>query len=128
VIAMPVYTYRCQNCGVQFEKTQKFNDKPRARCPECRKGTVKRLLQPTAIVFKGSGWYATDHRSASDQGFSRKDEGSSDKSESTTDKSDSKPTKKEKKSTQSDGLSQVKDGHAQAAHTAELYGTTGLCA
>jgi putative FmdB family regulatory protein len=101
---MPVYAYRCQSCGVQFEKTQKFNDKPLTKCPECRKGTVKRLLQPAAIVFKGSGWYATDHRSASGKAASKKDESAS-KSDASAEKpatekaekSDSKPEKSEKK-------------------------------
>ena len=60
---MPTYAYGCQSCGVQFEKVQKFSDKPLTRCPECRNGRVKRLLHPPAIVFKGSGWYVTDHRS-----------------------------------------------------------------
>ena len=60
---MPTYTYQCQTCGVQFDKFQKFDDKPLTRCPECRKGKVRRVLQPSAIVFKGSGWYKTDHRS-----------------------------------------------------------------
>jgi len=69
---MPVYTYRCQNCGVQFERTQKFADKPLTRCPECRTGRVRRLLQPPAIVFKGSGWYVTDHRSSSSTSSSSK--------------------------------------------------------
>ena len=71
---MPVYAYRCQSCGVQFERQQKFEDKPLTRCPECRKGTVRRILQPPAIVFKGSGWYATDHRSPSGQSSFRKAE------------------------------------------------------
>jgi putative FmdB family regulatory protein len=65
---MPTYTYRCQSCGVEFDRVQKFNDKPLTRCPECRKGTVRRVPQATAIVFKGSGWYATDHRSPSGNG------------------------------------------------------------
>src|SRR6266571_1383998 len=60
---MPTYAYRCQNCGSEFEKVQKFADSPVKKCPVCGKGPVRRLLQPAAIVFKGSGWYATDHRS-----------------------------------------------------------------
>jgi putative FmdB family regulatory protein len=62
---MPTYTYQCQTCGVQFEKVQSFSDKPLTRCPECRKGHVRRVVQPAAIVFKGSGWYKTDSRSSS---------------------------------------------------------------
>ncbi len=97
---MPLYTYRCQSCGVQFERMQKFTDKPLRRCPECRKGNVRRLLQPLAIVFKGSGWYATDHRSAS--GGGKKSEGDSDKSDTTSDKTETKSAKKEKKPAKSE--------------------------
>jgi putative FmdB family regulatory protein len=81
---MPVYAYRCQSCGVQFERQQKFEDKPLTRCPECRKGTVRRILQPASIVFKGSGWYATDHRSPSGQSSFRKGEAENKKTETTT--------------------------------------------
>lgn len=106
---MPMYAYRCQSCGIQFEKHQKFTDKPLTRCPECRKGTVKRLLQPSAIVFKGSGWYATDHRSASGKSAAKKDAdnaGGAEKSDSppapATEQAESKPAKKEKKAAKSD--------------------------
>ena len=70
---MPVYSYQCDNCGVRFERTQRFSDPPVKRCPECRKNRVRRLLHATGVVFKGSGWYATDHRSASGAGRSGKD-------------------------------------------------------
>ena len=62
---MPIYTYRCENCGVQFERTQKFIDPPLTRCPECNKKTLRKVYTPVGIVFKGSGFYATDHRSPS---------------------------------------------------------------
>ncbi len=62
---MPLYTYQCDNCGVQFEQIQKFTDKPIKRCPECNKSAVRRLIQPAGIIFKGSGWYKTDNRSSS---------------------------------------------------------------
>ncbi|RPI35278.1 MAG: zinc ribbon domain-containing protein [Chloroflexota bacterium] len=62
---MPVYTYRCENCGVQFERQQKFSDQPLTRCPECNKKTLRKVYTPVGIVFKGSGFYATDHRSPS---------------------------------------------------------------
>lgn len=92
---MPVYTYRCENCGVQFEKHQSFNDEPLKTCPECRKKSLKKVITPTRIIFKGSGFYATDHRSASgDVSRSSKSESkSTDKTSETkssekTDKSD----------------------------------------
>ena len=62
---MPVYTYRCENCGVQFERHQSFTDTPLKTCPECRKKALKKVITPTKIIFKGSGFYATDHKSPS---------------------------------------------------------------
>lgn len=62
---MPVYTYRCESCGVQFERHQSFHDTPLTICPECRKKSLKKVITPTRIIFKGSGFYATDHKSPS---------------------------------------------------------------
>jgi putative FmdB family regulatory protein len=62
---MPIYTYRCENCGVQFERRQNFSDAPLTRCPECNKKALRKVYTPVGIVFKGSGFYATDHRSPS---------------------------------------------------------------
>ena len=62
---MPVYTYRCENCGVQFDQTQKFTDDALTKCPECGKNALHKVYTPVGIVFKGSGFYATDHRSPS---------------------------------------------------------------
>lgn len=62
---MPVYTYRCENCGVQFERHQSFTDAPLKTCPECRKKALKKVITPTKIIFKGSGFYATDNKSPS---------------------------------------------------------------
>jgi putative FmdB family regulatory protein len=57
---MPIYEYECKKCGHRFEVIQKFSDKPRKRCPECR-GALERLISPPAIRFKGTGWYVTDY-------------------------------------------------------------------
>jgi putative FmdB family regulatory protein len=62
---MPVYTYRCENCGVRFERLQGFNDPVLTRCPECNKKSLRKVYTPVGIVFKGSGFYSTDHRSPS---------------------------------------------------------------
>jgi putative FmdB family regulatory protein len=62
---MPVYTYRCENCGVQFDRFQSFSDSVLTRCPECNKKALRKVYTPVGIVFKGSGFYSTDHRSAS---------------------------------------------------------------
>ena len=62
---MPIYTYRCDSCGVQFERHQSFHDAPLTICPECRKKSLKKVITPTRVIFKGSGFYATDHKSPS---------------------------------------------------------------
>ena len=87
---MPVYTYHCDSCGIQFERTQKFSDAPLTRCPECSKKSLRKVYTPVGIVFKGSGFYSTDNRSAS--GATRTE---SKKSESES------STKMESKSTES---------------------------
>lgn len=85
---MPIYIYRCENCGVQFERRQSFNEPTLTRCPECEKNALRKVYQPVGIVFKGSGFYATDHRSPS--GASRPGEKS--KSEEAESKSGDKPS------------------------------------
>jgi putative FmdB family regulatory protein len=62
---MPVYTYRCSSCGSQFEKHQSFDDAPLKTCPKCKKKSLKKVITPTKVIFKGSGFYATDNKSAS---------------------------------------------------------------
>jgi putative FmdB family regulatory protein len=64
---MPVYVYRCDNCGVEIERHRNFSDKPLKRCPECSKNTLKKVISPVRVVFKGSGFYSTDHQSPSGQ-------------------------------------------------------------
>lgn len=91
---MPLYEYRCQNCGETIETIQKFSDSPLSECEACG-GTLERLLSPSAIKFKGSGWYVNDYGKNNRQGSSDKgstDKGSSNKgsSEKTTTASDSK--------------------------------------
>ncbi len=62
---MPVYSYRCENCGVRFERKQHFDDPQLEQCPECGKKTLRKIYLPVGILFKGPGFYSTDHRSAS---------------------------------------------------------------
>jgi putative FmdB family regulatory protein len=76
---MPLYTYHCNNCGVQFDQQQKFTDPPLTVCPECGSKKLHKVYSPVGIVFKGSGFYATDHKSPSGMKYSGK---SDEKSES----------------------------------------------
>jgi putative FmdB family regulatory protein len=72
---MPTYTYRCESCGVRFDQKQSFQDEPLTRCPECNKKSLRKVIAPVGIVFKGSGWYATDHKSPSGASRPVKSEG-----------------------------------------------------
>jgi len=62
---MPIYEYECRHCGHHFELKQGFHDKPQADCPECNK-KARRVFHPSPIIFKGSGFYVTDHRTSSE--------------------------------------------------------------
>ena len=91
---MPVYTYRCENCGIQFDREQSFSDAPLKICPECRKKSLKKVISPVGIIFKGSGFYSTDHRSPSggtSNATAKKDEK---KSEKKVESKESKPVDK----------------------------------
>jgi len=58
---MPTYDYQCDDCGHRFEHFQKMSDAPLRSCPECG-GEVHRLIGTgAAIIFKGSGFHATDY-------------------------------------------------------------------
>ena len=59
---MPLYEYKCEECGLRFERRQHFSDDPVKICPDCS-GAVVRLIQPAGIIFKGNGFYQTDYRS-----------------------------------------------------------------
>jgi len=92
---MPVYTYRCDSCGVQFERHQSFTDMPLKTCPECRKKSLRKVITPSKVIFKGSGFYATDNRSPSG---SESREGKSDKPDKSEKKTESKPATESKSS------------------------------
>ena len=103
---MPVYTYRCDSCGIQFDQKEGYNDPTTTVCPECEEKSLHRVYRPVGIVFKGSGFYATDNRSPSGKEARKhdKEEGSTktEKGEKTekkiTEKKSSEPPKKESKS------------------------------
>ena len=59
---MPIYEYRCSECGFQEEFLQKHSDPQLTVCPSCGKETFKKLLSAAGFQLKGSGWYATDFK------------------------------------------------------------------
>ena len=65
---MPTYEYKCTDCGYRFTQFQNMNDLPVHSCPQCDK-PVKRLISAgSAVLFKGSGFHATDYPSHSRSG------------------------------------------------------------
>jgi putative FmdB family regulatory protein len=57
---MPTYEYLCRVCSHRFETWQKMTDDSLTNCPECGEA-IRRVLFPAGVVFKGSGFYKTDH-------------------------------------------------------------------
>ncbi|VEJ59577.1 FmdB family zinc ribbon protein [Arachnia propionica] len=58
---MPTYQYRCTACGKELEAVQKFSDPALTTCPACS-GDLRKVYSAVGVVFKGSGFYATDSR------------------------------------------------------------------
>jgi putative FmdB family regulatory protein len=59
---VPIYEYRCTDCGHQFEVSQRMSDDPISECEVCG-GQVAKVLFAPAIHFKGSGFHNTDYGS-----------------------------------------------------------------
>lgn len=101
---MPTYEYSCLSCGRSVEIVQKMTDSSMTTCESCG-GTLKKVFHPAGIMFKGSGFYATDNRSkpktsakaSGDSSEKKSKDKSEKKSDSATEKSGS-----ESKSTASD--------------------------
>jgi putative FmdB family regulatory protein len=94
---LPLYAYRCTQCGHRFEKIQNFSAEPELECPKCH-GVLERPLTAPRLHFKGAGWYVNDYAAKS----SESDTGSEPpKSESNADtKADTKaPAAKKETST-----------------------------
>ena len=74
---MPTYEYECQHCKHRFEALQSMSAKPIEKCPECGK-KVKRLISSgVGVIFKGSGFYATDYPKKPKPGKSKSSQGPS---------------------------------------------------
>lgn len=88
---MPTYEYRCDACNDRFEKFQSISAEPVRDCPQCgAENAVKRLISGGAgLIFKGSGFYTTDYRSASYKEAAKKDGSSPPPSAPATSSSDS---------------------------------------
>jgi putative FmdB family regulatory protein len=63
-MALPLYAYRCTQCGHRFEKIQNFSSEQERVCPLCQ-GVLERPLTAPRLHFKGAGWYVNDYAAKS---------------------------------------------------------------
>jgi len=128
---VPVYSYRCQNCDAQFERTQRFSDDPITVCPECEASSVRRVIHPAGIIFKGSGWYVKDSKASNPAGkpgtttedkssksSSEKGDSSSEKGDSSSEKGDSSSEKGDSSSEKGDSSSKKSDPSSESSSNA----------
>jgi putative FmdB family regulatory protein len=99
---MPTYEYACTQCGQHVEVFQRFGDDSLTECGLCR-GPLRKVFHPAGILFKGSGFYATD---------SRKPQKAETSSSESKPKTDSKPTTDSKPSS-SESTSKPKSSPAK---------------
>ncbi len=76
---MPIYEYRCSDCGFQDEFLQKHSDPLLTVCPSCGKETFKKLLSAAGFQLKGSGWYATDFKGSGSKPAAKTEDKAADK-------------------------------------------------
>jgi putative FmdB family regulatory protein len=107
---MPTYEYGCTRCGTHVEVFQRFGDEPLRECGVCG-GPLRKVFHPAGIVFKGSGFYATDSRASSKKPDTKEKEPAKAESPSDGQKKDAKADSR------SDG--QKKDAKAETAPAKE---------
>lgn len=82
---MPIYEYRCGDCGFEKEYLQKLSDPAIVDCPSCGKASMSKLISAAGFQLKGTGWYATDFKGGA-KSSEKKDDGKSEaKTESSSD-------------------------------------------
>ena len=62
---MPIYAYRCEECGFAKDVLQKISDAPLTDCPSCGKSSFRKQVTAAGFQLKGNGWYVTDFRGGS---------------------------------------------------------------
>ena len=70
---MPIYEYRCTECGHDLEKLQKISDAPLSDCPACGKPALQKLVSAAGFRLKGGGWYETDFKSKNRKNVAKTD-------------------------------------------------------
>jgi putative FmdB family regulatory protein len=101
---VPTYVYACRNCEEQLEVVQKMSDAPLKDCPKCEGGTLRRVLFPPAVVYKGSGFYTTDYKN----GGGKSGGGSKSETSESSGESKSESKSETKSETKSEGKTETK--------------------
>lgn len=77
---MPIYEYRCEDCGHELDALQKLSDPALTDCPECGKPALKKQVSAPGFRLSGSGWYETDFKSGNRRNIADKGDGGDKKS------------------------------------------------
>ena len=64
---MPIYAFRCEQCGHSFDRLQKLSDPDPETCPSCSAAAVRRALTAPSFRLAGGGWYETDFKKDGDR-------------------------------------------------------------
>lgn len=82
---MPIYEYRCNDCGHEFETIQKISESPLQTCPACEHDALVKKISAAGFRLKGSGWYETDFKSGNKRNVSDGDSTRQDGSDGSSD-------------------------------------------
>jgi putative FmdB family regulatory protein len=111
---MPIYEYRCDDCGHELEAIQKMSENPLTDCPACGESALKKKISAVAFRLKGSGWYETDFKT----GDKKKNLVKDDASPSATTKTDSGTGGGDKKDSGGAGKDNGSTSKSQASSSA----------
>lgn len=90
---MPIYEYKCETCGREFELFKSITDNAKPSCKFCN-GPVKKLISQSSFHLKGTGWYVTDYGGKKQSGKEEKKASSSESSSGTAGKKEDSVAKK----------------------------------
>ena len=94
---MPIYEYKCSDCGHLMDALQGVNDSPLTDCPACSGTNLKRLISAPNFRLSGDGWYETDFKTENRKNIAESGKTDTKKKESSKESGDSKTDKKKDK-------------------------------
>ena len=101
---MPIYEYKCDQCGHHLEALQKISEEPLIYCPECGDAALRKQVSAAAFRLKGTGWYETDFKG---DGKEKKKESGQDKSAGSAEQKSGKETGTSSGDTKSDSKTET---------------------